>query len=135
MRMPAGVHAGEVEQVRREVREAVDLAPGRGEELAPRALVEILVGEQLEEAGQGEERRSQLVRGIGDELLAGPVELRQLDAHAVERARELADLVVAGVDDGLVERALGDPLGRLLEAPEPPRVERGDDEAERDRER
>ena len=40
-----------------------------------------------------EDRRAQLVRGGGDELLAGDVHLAQLLLHLVERARELAQLV------------------------------------------
>ena len=130
---PAGVHPREVEQVGGEVREAVDLAAGRGEELRPRRLVEILVVEQLEEAREREERRPQLVRGVGDELLPGAVELGELDPHAVERGRQLADLVGVVVDDGLVERALGDPVGRPLQAAEPAGMERGDGEPERER--
>ena len=42
------VRAREIEQVGREVREAVDLAARRREELPPRALVQILVVEELE---------------------------------------------------------------------------------------
>ena len=44
----------------------------------------------------------------------------EADAHALERARELAELVVAGVDDRLVEAAAGDPLGGALEPADPP---------------
>ena len=83
---------------------------------APRLLVELLVGEELEESADREERRSQLVRRIRDELLAGVVELRELDAHPVERARQLADLVVPVIDDGRVEVAARDALRRGLEA-------------------
>ena len=129
---PARIHPGEVEQVGGEVRQPVDLAPRRREELAAGALVEILVVEQLEEAGDREERRPQLVGGVRDELLAGAVELGELEPHPVERRGELADLVLVVVDHRLVEGALRDPVGGLLQAPEPPRVERRDREAEAD---
>ena len=49
-------------------------------------VVEVLVGEELEEAGEREQRRAELVRRVRDELLPGPVELGELDAHPVERA-------------------------------------------------
>ena len=51
-----GVEPREVEQVRREPRQAVDLPAGRLQEVAPRSLVEILVGEELEEAAERKER-------------------------------------------------------------------------------
>ena len=73
------------------------------------------------------------MRGVRDELLAGAVELGELEPHPVERRSELADLVLVVVDDRLVERALRDPVGRLLQAPEPPCVERRDRETEPDR--
>ena len=101
---------------------------------APRLLVELLVREQLEEAADREERRSQLVRRVRDELLARVVELRELDAHAVERARELADLVVAVIDDRRVEVAAGDALGGGLEPQQPVREHPGRREAEHERE-
>ena len=134
---PAGVHAGEVEQVGGELRQAVDLLARRREEARPRLLVEVLVGHQLEEAREREERRAKLVRRVRDELLARRVELRELDAHPLERRRELAQLVVAEVDDGLVELALGDPVRGPLEPADPPRVQRRGRAAEdrRDRER
>ena len=91
----ARVDPREVEQVRRQPRQPVDLALHRREELASRVLVELLVREQLEEAAEREERRPQLVRGVGDELLARVVELREPHPHAVEAERQLADLVVA----------------------------------------
>ena len=53
----------------------------------------VLVLEQLDEAAEREDRRAQLVRGVGDELLAGAVEPRQPALHLVEGPRELADLV------------------------------------------
>ena len=83
--------------------------------------VELLVLEQLDEAAEREDRRSQLVRGGRDELLARRVELGELALHLVERPRELAQLVV-GVDrDRLGEVPGGDLLGRALQPPEPPR--------------
>ena len=45
----------------------------------------------------------------------------QPQAHAVERPRELADLVGPVVGDRLVELARGDPLRRRLEPAQPPR--------------
>ena len=129
---PSHVHPGEVEQIGGELGQALDLTPRRREELPPRRLVEILVGEQLQEAGEGEQRRPELVGGVGDELLAGPVELGELDAHPVERGRQLADLVRSVVDDGLVEGALRDPVGGPLQPAEPAGVDRGHGEAEHD---
>ena len=73
--------------------------------------VELLVLEQLDEAAEREDRRAQLVRGVGDELLARAVEPREPPLHLVEGARELAELV-GGVDrDRRREVALGDRLG------------------------
>ena len=130
---PAGVHPREVEQVGGELGQPVDLRPRRREELAPRALVEVLVREQLEEARQREQRRPELVGGVGDELLPGAVELRELDPHAVERRGQLAELVGAAVDDRLVEGALRDPVGGTLQATDPAGVDRGDGEPEHER--
>ena len=57
------------------------------EELGARRLVERRVVEQLEEPAEREERRAQLVRGVRDELAAGPVEVREPKPHPLERAR------------------------------------------------
>ena len=84
----------------------------------------LLVRHQLEEAAEREERRPQLVRRVGDELTAGAVELAEPAAHALERDREVAELVVARVDHRLVEAAAGDSLGRALEPQDPLRVQR-----------
>ena len=62
-----------------------------------RLLVEVLVLEQLHEPAEREDRRAQLVRGVGDELAPRAVHARELLLHLVERARELAELVL-GVD-------------------------------------
>ena len=50
---------------------------------------------------------------------AGAIERREAQAHAFEGACELAELVGGLVDDGLVEAAAGDPLGRRLEPADP----------------
>ena len=128
---PAHVHPREVEQVGGQLGQPVDLGPRRREKLAAGALVEVLVGEELEEARQREQRRPELVGGVGDEFLPRLVELRELDPHPIERARELANLVVPAVDDRLVEGALGDAIRGLLEATEPASMDRGDREPER----
>ena len=77
------------------------------------------------------------MRGVRDELLPGRVELRELDAHPLEGGSELAELVVAEIDHGLVELTLRDPVRGTLEAPDAARVERRRRAAEdrRDRER
>jgi hypothetical protein len=87
------VEPREVEKVDRELLQALDLAPHFGDELPPLLRVRALGLEQLDEAAQGEDRRPQLVRGVGDELLAGAVEALEPPLHLVEGARELAELV------------------------------------------
>ena len=83
----AGLQPREVEQLDRQVAHAVDLAADLLQERAPRLLVEVLVGQQLQEPAQGEDRRAQLVRRGRDELLARPIQPRELVLHVVERAR------------------------------------------------
>ena len=111
----AGLQAGEVQQLGREVAHALDLAADLLEELAPGVVVELLVREQLEEAAEREDRRAQLVRGGRDELLARPVQARELGLHVVERGRELAELVVGVGADRVREVARGHLAGRALE--------------------
>ena len=94
-----GVGAGEQQEVGDQPAHAARGAQGRGRRLALLALERLL--EQLEVRQHGGQRRAQLVRGVGHELplaregrlglAAGGVERAQ---HALERARELADLVV-----------------------------------------
>ncbi len=102
----------------------------------PGLVVELLVAEQLEEAAERENRRPQLMGGVGDELPAGIVEPGEPQAHPVERPGELADLVAAVIHDRLLEVPGGDPLGRPLEPPDPAREDRRrgepDDEGERE---
>ena len=123
---PARVEPREVEQIGRELGEPVDLLAHRLEKLPPRLLVELLVHHQLEEAAEREEGRAQLVRGVGDELAPGSIEVLQANAHPLERGRQLSELVVAGVDDRLVELPDGDPLGGTLEPGDPACVHRGE---------
>ena len=94
-----GVELREVEQVGGQLREPVDLLAHRAHELGPRRGVGLVLVEQLDEPAEREDRRAQLVRGVGDELLAGAVEPREPPLHLVEGAGELADLVV-GLDPG-----------------------------------
>jgi hypothetical protein len=49
--------------------------------------------------------------------------------------RQLGELVVPGVGDGLVERTLSDAFRRLLETPDPPGVKGSRHAAERERDR
>ena len=109
------VEPGEVEQLAGELGQAVDLLPHPAQELALGRIVEILVQEQLQMAAEREERGSQLMGGVGDELAACMLEPGQAQAHAVERAGQLAELVGARILDRLVELAVRDPLGRPFE--------------------
>ena len=109
------VEAREVEEIRRQPRQPVDLVSHLGEEVAAHGRIHRLVAEELDEPAEREERRPELVRGVGDELAPGPVEDGQAGAHVVERVRELADLVAAGVDDRRLEVAARHALCRGLE--------------------
>ena len=111
----AGLQARQVEQVGGELAEPRDLLAHDRDELAPRLVVEVLVLEQLEEAAEREDRRTQLVRRGRDEAPARGLDLGELALHVVQRARELAELVVAvGREDG-PEVTGRDALGAALE--------------------
>ena len=84
----AGVEPGQVEQVAGELGQPAHLLAGRLHELGAGLGVEVLLCQQLEEPAEREERRAQLVRGVGDEVLAGAVDLGQPGLHEVERARQ-----------------------------------------------
>ena len=62
--------------------------------------------EQLQEAAEREERRAQLVRRVRDEFAPRVVELREADAHALERVGELAQLAAARSTTGSSKRPL-----------------------------
>ena len=111
----AGLQPREVEQVGGELAQARDLLADLRQEAIARLVVEVLVLQQLEEPAEGEDRRAQLVRGRGDEALAGRVQLGELQAHAVERAAELSELVGAPEREPRREVAARHPLGALLE--------------------
>ena len=112
----AGVELGEVEQVGGELGQAVDLLAHRAHELGPLLGARVLLFEQLDEAAEAEDRRAQLVRGVGDELLAGAVELGEAALHLVEGAGELAELAGGGDRDRRLEVAVGDFASGVLEA-------------------
>src|SRR5205823_8056936 len=99
------VEPREVEQIGGELREALDLLGHRGEKLASRLLVEILVSQQLEEAAEGEDGRPELVRRIRDEGAAGVVETRELVAQALEGGGEQTELLAARIGQRLLELA------------------------------
>ncbi len=126
----ARVEPGEVEEVGRELREALDLEPHLGEKLTPRFLVHVLVGEQLDVASEGKDRRPQLVGGVGDELATSAFQRRQLLAHAVERPGQLPDLVRARVDYRLIEAATRNPLCSALEPVHAPRKNAREEESD-----
>ena len=83
---PAGVEPREVEQVGGELRQPRHLLAHRLEELLARLLVQVLVGHQLQEPAQREQRRAQLVRRVGDELASGALEVLE-PAGACGRTR------------------------------------------------
>ena len=129
-----GVEARQVEEILRQPLEPVDLLAHRLEELRACRLVEVLVGQQLEESAEREERRPQLVGGVADELPPRALELREPQAHPVEGAGELPELVGAAVDDRLVELPGGDPLRGGLEPPDAAREEKRGAVADAERE-
>ena len=91
----AGVEAREVEQVGRQLGEPIDLLAHRREEPVARRGVGVVLRCELEEAAERRERRAQLVRRVRDERPARILETTELDAHRVERAGEVGDLVAA----------------------------------------
>ena len=111
-----GIDPREVEEIGGEPRETLNLPLHRFDEAAAGLLVDVLVREELQKASDRKQRRTQFMGGVRDELLARVVELRELNAHPVERASELADLVVAVIDDRRAEVAAGNPLRRGLES-------------------
>ena len=93
-RLLAGLQAGEVQQLGDEAPEPARLREHRAQRLGVRLAD--AVDDVLEHRLQRAERRAQLVRDVRDEVAAQAVGLGELLRHPVERARELADLVVGG---------------------------------------
>ena len=106
----------------------------RRDELAPRLLVELLVLHELQEAADREDRRAQLVRRGRDEAPPRALELGELALHVVQRARELAELVVLVDREDRGEVAARDLAGAALERPHAARHRARDDEAAGERE-
>ena len=130
---PAGVELGEVEQIGGQLGQAVDLLAHRADELFPLLGARFVLLEQLDEPAEAEDRRPQLVRGVGDELLAGVVELGEAPLHFVEGAGELAQLA-GGVDrDPASEVAFGDLVGGVLDSSDPLRRDRARSRSRRER--
>jgi hypothetical protein len=126
---------GQCQQRRQELREALDLLLGRLELLAE--LRACLQRRRLEPQPQAGQRRSQLMRGVGDELPLRLEHLPQPLGHVVERVRDLAvlggalglgpRLQIAGLD---ATRGRREPLERPGQRPgEKP----GEREAEHER--
>jgi hypothetical protein len=128
-RQPARVEAREVEQLRRELRQPVDLLAHLAEELAPGGLVQVGVLEQLEEAAEREER----VRSSCEALAMNSPRARSRSARRRRiRSNERASWPSSSEPIGhrLAEVAGRDPVRRLLEAPDPAREHAGADVAE-----
>ena len=128
------VDAREIEQIGRELRSRATCSCIVSRNRRRVASSRSSSVKQLQKAAEGEERSAQLVRRVRYELLARGVELGEPDPHPVEGDGELADLVVAAVDDRDVEVAPRDPLRRVLQPAEPVRQERRSGQAERERE-
>ena len=127
----AGIETGEVEQLRGELGQAVDLLAHGGHELGLGLWIQLLVGHQLEEAAEGEKRCAQLVRRVGDELPPRVLELGQALPHPLEGGGQLGKLVPPGIDHGLAEVTARDPIGCALEPPDPAGEERSQRDSRR----
>ena len=125
----AGLQPREVEQLRGELAEPIDLLADLTDELASRLVVELLVLDQLEEAAQREDRRAQLVAGGRDEAPASVLEALELALHVRERLREAPELVARGVGEVRLEVADRDALRDPLEAQQAHRQRARDEHA------
>ena len=128
----AGVEAGEVEELAGELRQPLDLLAHATEEL----LLGRLVESSSSRSSRWPPSEKSGVRSSCEAFAMnsrGRARGRRGAAHAVERARELAELVGARVHDRLVEASARDPLGRLLEPADAPREEPRAPVAERER--
>ena len=130
-----GVQLREVEEVGGELREALDLLAHRSHELVARRRVRLLVLEQLDEAAEREDRGAQLVRGVGDELLAGLSSRARRFCISLKVRASWPTSSVESIRDRGREVALGDLLGGRLQPAQPPRVRPSGEPARRQRRR
>src|SRR3954451_8776952 len=89
-RQAAGIEAREVEQLRSELRQAVDLLAHGGHELGLRLWIQLFIRHQLEEAAEGEQWGAQLVRRVRNEFPPRMLELGQALPHPLEGGGQLA---------------------------------------------
>ena len=110
-----GVHPGEVEEVGRELGQAVDLLAHRCEKADARRLVQVLVGEDSRKPL----REKSGVRSSCDALATNSFRAvsscDELHPHSLERGGELSELVARPIDDGFAELPGRDPVRRPLE--------------------
>ena len=102
-------------------------------ELRSLGRARVLLIEQLDEAAEAEDRRAELVGGVGDELLTGAVELGEPALHLVEGAGQRAELSGRGDRDRRLEVAVGDFPRRLLQPADAPRGDAGEIDADEER--
>ena len=128
-----GVELREVEEVGGELGQPRDLLPHRPHELLSRGRVGLLLVEQLHETPEREDRRAQLVRGVGDEVPAGAVEPGEPLLHLVQGAASWPTSSFPSSGIG-VEKSPSATFSRgRLEPAEPLRVRPGGDPARRQR--
>ena len=122
--MSVGLRRGEREHVVDEPVHPVELAQRRLD-LAPALAGILLVLEQLELAAQDRQRRSQLVRGVRDEVaLTAERQLEPVE-HAIEGVGEHADLVPAPTESAAPAEVAGlDARGDRRHPPQRPRYHR-----------
>ena len=117
--------ARELDQLRHQRRHLGQLVDDVGQEPLPLPCRQrALAREHLDVRAQARERRPQLVRRVGDELVLGARRLLECAEHRVEAVREARQLVLA---------ARVDPLGEVARRPHalrslrqaPDRSERG----------
>jgi hypothetical protein len=87
----ARLQSGQVQQLRHQATQTFDLREHRPDRVRIGGLH--AVGDVLELGLQRADRRAQLVRDVGDEVLAVPLDLGQLRRHDVEGPRQVAHLV------------------------------------------
>src|SRR6266511_1070388 len=89
------VGARQRQQVGNEASEAVSLTLHLGQRLVTVSRRHLrMAAEQFEVALDGGERRTQLVRGVGDEALLGPIGRLDAREHRVERCGEPPEFIV-----------------------------------------